>query len=264
MLLHVVLSLLAPSTCAAFSAPTPRAGSSCRHRLHASPRCCELSPASAALEAEVIELARRGAPDAAVREAVAVLIAEAGGGLAPEPALSPLLEGEWKLLSTSGSEFDPRNPLGRRLDGTAPGLEGFFARISGGDQVVAASSSPIQRAVTSAFSVVQTLRGLGSDAGRVEQVVETPVGSLHLNAAARVDPSEPQRVRFAFDEGYFAFRSSSLRLPYPVPFRLLGKEAEGYLDTSYLGERLRVSTGNKGTTFMLERLGASEGSGGAP
>ena len=60
------------------------------------------------------------------------------------------------------------------------------------------------------------------------------------------------RVRFAFDEGYFA-SSLGLRLPYPVPFRLLGKEAEGFLDTSYLSERLRVSRGNKGTTFLLRR-----------
>ena len=60
------------------------------------------------------------------------------------------------------------------------------------------------------------------------------------------------RVRFSFDEGFFLFRNG-LRVPYPVPFRLLGKEAEGYLDTTYLGARVRVSTGNKGTTFVLER-----------
>ena len=60
--------------------------------------------------------------------------------------------------------------------------------------------------------------------------------------------------RKAFDEGFFLSEETGIRLPYPVPFKLLGKEAEGYLDTSYLGERLRVSTGNKGTTFALKRL----------
>ena len=34
---------------------------------------------------------------------------------------------------------------------------------------------------------------------------------------------------------------------------LLGKEAEGYLDTLFLSERLRISVGNKGTTFVLKR-----------
>ena len=49
---------------------------------------------------------------------------------------------------------------------------------------------------------------------------------------------------------------ASLRLPYPVPFKLLGKEAEGYLDTLYLSDRVRISRGNKGTTFVLVREGA--------
>ena len=146
-----------------------------------------------------------------------------------------------------------RNPLGRRVDGSTPGLEGLIAKATGGDDVLAASSSPIQRAVTSAFRVTQTLRGLQQPSGRVEQLVTTPLGELHLNAAARLDPSNGRRVCFAFDEGFF-LSDGGLRLPYPVPFKLLGKEAEGYLDTSYLGERLRISTGNKGTKFVLKRV----------
>ena len=111
--------------------------------------------------------------------------------------------------------------------------------------------------------MTQTLRGLQqppgsgreSFGGRVEQLVSTPLGELHLNAAARSSASDPRRVLFAFDEGYFE-NPSGLRLPYPVPFKLLGKEAEGYLDTSYLSETLRVTTGNKGTQFVLTRAPA--------
>ena len=53
-----------------------------------------------------------------------------------------------------------------------------------------------------------------------------------------------------------------VRVPYPVPFRLLGDEAKGYLDTSYVSERLRISRGNKGTTFIFARdgCGAAPGS----
>ena len=51
-------------------------------------------------------------------------------------------------------------------------------------------------------------------------------------------------------------------MPYPVPFRLLGDEARGYLDTSYVSDRLRVSKGNKGTTFIFARgAGAAGGDG---
>ena len=53
------------------------------------------------------------------------------------------------------------------------------------------------------------------------------------------------------------FQLGPLRLPYPVPFRLLGDEARGWLDTTYLSQRLRVSRGNKGTTFILGRRSPS-------
>ena len=206
---------------------------------------------SAGLEARLLDLLDAGAPASSIGEAIAALN-EVGG--IQSPALSPLIEGEWALAHISGSSFDVRNPLGRRTDGSTPGLEGFFSAVSGGKQDdVAPSSSPIQRAVTDAFAVTQEIRDL-SNKGRVEQRVKTPLGVLHLNAAASIESNSPNRVSFAFDEGYFEFKQSGLpRIPYPVPFRLLGKEAEGYLDTSYLSETLRISKGNKGSTFVLKR-----------
>lgn len=203
-------------------------------------------------ESELLRLIDEGAPANSICNAICTL--EELGGVG-SPALSSLIEGNWKLAHTSGSSFDPRNPLGRRTDGSTPGLEAFLSTVLGGSESgIGASSSPIQRAVTSAFSVEQELRNLNAGGGRVEQRVLTPVGTLHLNAAATVQQDAPYRVDFAFDEGYFEFQQSGLpRLPYPVPFRLLGKEAEGYLDTSYLSETLRISTGNKGTQFVLTR-----------
>jgi hypothetical protein len=37
------------------------------------------------------------------------------------------------------------------------------------------------------------------------------------------------------------------KVPYPVPFKLLGDEAKGWLDTTYLSPTgaLRISKGNK-------------------
>ena len=218
------------------------------------PPTCTLvmSATTADLEATVLRLATSAAPATDIEAAVTELVAADAGE--PEPALSSRIEGNWKLLHITSSDFDVRNPLGRRVDGTSPGVEGFFAAVTGGEAVTTASSSPIQRAVTSAFSVSQSIYRPLETTGRVEQVVLTPLGELHLNAAAFVDLAQPQRIKFAFDEGYFEFNGSGIRIPYPVPFRLLGKEAEGHLDTSYLGEQVRVSTGNKGTTFVLERV----------
>ena len=209
---------------------------------------------AATLEASLLWLLEPGSTPAEeqVAELTRALAASAGQ---EQPALSPLIEGDWVLLHTSKSTFDPRNPLGRREDGTAPGLEGAFAALSGGAQVAAPSSSPIQRALVDAFSVTQSIQLQGSDK-RVLQSVETPVGTLRLGARASVSTAQPARISFAFDEGYFALRTPLFgvdRLPYPVPFRLLGKEAEGYLDTTYLSDKLRISVGNKGTQFVLGR-----------
>ena len=84
--------------------------------------------------------------------------------------------------------------------------------------------------------------------GGISRIYGTGGATLRLSAAASYAGG---RVDFAFDEAYFDV--AGVRLPYPVPFRLLGDEARGYLDTRYVSDRLRVSTGNKGTTFVLRR-----------
>jgi len=165
----------------------------------------------------------------------------------------PRINGIWRLRFTSKSKFDIRNPLGSRVDGSKPGLEALFA---GGS--AAPSSSPIQRAVTTlaydpagAVRIYQNIALTGSDP-RVDQLVYVGGGSdplLRLSASAR--PQPPKRLDFTFDLAYFLVLS--IRIPYPVPFRLLGREAQGYLDTEYLSNGLRITRGNKGTTFVLVR-----------
>lgn len=69
---------------------------------------------------------------------------------------------------------------------------------------------------------------------------------------------------FRFTRGFFSLRFLPFSIPYPVPFRLLGDKAKGWLDITYLSHRtmqrrsivtepLRISRGNKGTIFVLTR-----------
>ena len=218
------------------------------------------------------------ADERAIADAVTAL--ELAGGL-ERPATREEITGTWRLLYTSKSDFDARNPLGSRVDGTAPGIEGFFTSIFGDDdgrkmaEGVRGSSSPIQRTVTSleAFTIQQAIRLGSSRTGtddRVDQVVQFGEnGHLRLSAAASVDAvNSPSRIDFTFDLAYFEIKATPLgplpfgavRLPYPVPFRILGDEAKGWLDTTYLGENVRISKGNKGTTFVLVRE-ATDGTG---
>lgn len=194
---------------------------------------------------------------AAIQQAIAEL--ETLGG-EQNPVQSPLITGSWELLYTSKSAFDIRNPLGKRVDGSKPGIEGFFGAIFGEDSAAtkvmteAASSSPIQRTVTSIDGVLVSQDiVLGGRDDRVDQRVTLNKDAfLRLSASASTSPESSSRIDFTFDLAYFQL--GPVRIPYPVPFRLLGEEAKGWLDTTYLSSELRISRGNKGTTFILRRI----------
>lgn len=155
-----------------------------------------------------------------VAEAVSAL--EASGGV-PEPTGSPLIEGRWQLMYT-----------------TRPG-----------------TASPIQRTFVGvdAFSVFQEIALRGTDDPRVNNIVRfsEKIGELKVEAAASVDSGN--RILFRFDKAAFSFKFLPFKVPYPVPFKLLGDEAKGWLDTTYLSPKgnIRISRGNKGTTFVLQK-----------
>ena len=171
----------------------------------------------------------RGAGATAEQESAllaALAVLEADGGI-PSAVDSPLIEGEWRLLYTSKSKFDPSNPLGARTDGSAPGLEAIFRTLFGapaskaladGAAAVVASSSPIQRTITSneAFTVLQNVRLRGPDP-RVDQIVRFgDFGELLLSASASTPDAARQRIDFAFESGEFSFKALPFRIPYPV------------------------------------------------
>ena len=142
----------------------------------------ETADAEAVLLARLRAVSGRGAgaseaDERAIADAVSVL--ERGGGGLSDPASRPEIEGTWRLLYTSKSRFDARNPLGKRVDGAKPGLEGLFAGLFGDEAAkefavnadpvaIDASSSPIQRGVTSleAFTIQQAIRLLRRRAPR--------------------------------------------------------------------------------------------------
>ena len=63
-----------------------------------------------------------------------------------------------------------------------------------------------------------------------------------------------ERVDFAFQEAQFEFRDFPFTIPYPVPFKLLGDEAKGWIDNTYISEKFRIARGNKGTLFLLQKV----------
>jgi len=79
------------------------------------------------------------------------------------------------------------------------------------------------------------------------------LGVSKVGEEAQQDDSRPDsRIDFVFDEGNFLI-GDSIKIPYPVPFRLpiLRDAVKGWIDITYLSDRIRISRGNKGTTFIL-------------
>ncbi|EOA40584.1 hypothetical protein CARUB_v10009312mg [Capsella rubella] len=138
------------------------------------------------------------------------------------PTDSDLIEGRWRLMFT-----------------TRPG-----------------TASPIQRTFTGVdvFTVFQDVY-LKTNDPRVSNIVKFSdiIGELKVEAAASI--KDGKRVLFRFDRAAFSLKFLPFKVPYPVPFRLLGDEAKGWLDTTYLSPsgNLRISRGNKGTTFVLQK-----------
>ncbi|CAI9106697.1 OLC1v1005907C1 [Oldenlandia corymbosa var. corymbosa] len=151
----------------------------------------------------------------------AVQVLENLGGV-PDPTSSSLIEGRWQLMFT-----------------TRPG-----------------TASPIQRTFVGvdSFAVFQEVY-LRTNDPRVSNIVKfsDSVGELKVEATATT--KDGKRILFQFDRAAFAFKFLPFKVPYPVPFRLLGDEAKGWLDTTYLSQsgNVRISRGNKGTTFVLQK-----------
>ena len=55
------------------------------------------------------------------------------------------------------------------------------------------------------------------------------------------------RIDFAFSDAAFEFVFLPFKIPYPVPFKLLGDETKGFIDVTYLAPDggFRLSRGNK-------------------
>lgn len=136
---------------------------------------------------------------------------------------SPTLPGRWRVLYQG-------------VPGTGAKDAAFFSVDSWKDYLFGDGPSPIQNLVSGSSGVSRLYQIVqfdsGTEAGRVWNVIDaSPVAVVGIEADLEGRP-QPNRLNFRFTGGRVLLRAlwgGSVALPYPIPFKLLGDEACGWL-----------------------------------
>eukprot|EP00580_Thalassiosira_gravida_P018303 CAMPEP_0201666974 /NCGR_PEP_ID=MMETSP0494-20130426/10657_1 /ASSEMBLY_ACC=CAM_ASM_000839 /TAXON_ID=420259 /ORGANISM="Thalassiosira gravida, Strain GMp14c1" /LENGTH=259 /DNA_ID=CAMNT_0048146555 /DNA_START=99 /DNA_END=878 /DNA_ORIENTATION=- len=177
----------------------------------------------------------------------------------PRPAIAPEVYGRWRLLQTTNA--DTASPIQRKAVDTT--------KFDIFQDIVFAENDPESLLVRQIVKFSDTnelcVDALAStsaypleeltDRERTGKILGLNIlGVSMVGDEAEEDEARPDsRVRFVFDEGRFDF--GGFTIPYPVPFRnpLFRDAVKGWIDITYLSDRIRISKGNKGTTFILKK-----------
>jgi hypothetical protein len=189
---------------------------------------------------------------------------ELSGWSIPQPAISPQAIGKWRLLHTNNA--DTASPIQRKaVDASAFNIyqdialkdvkdkDGFDTQQLVVSQIVKFGLGNELCVDALASTSKYPLEELTDRVGTGEILGMNVLGVSKVGEEAKEDPNKPDsRIKFVFDEGNFNV-FNSFKLPYPVPFRLpiFRDTVKGWIDITYLSDRVRISKGNKGTTFVL-------------
>lgn len=214
-------------------------------------------PATAQLEDELLKtIDDLGENRLANSEKINRLVSEMESSKSiPNPAIAPQVYGRWRLLHTNNA--DTASPIQRKaVDSSAFPIYQDITLNSKNQLVVSqvvkfndkAELKVDALASTSAYPLPELTERKGD--GKILGV--NILGVSKVGEEATKDEDRPDsRIDFVFDEGNFEL--GSFTIPYPVPFRLpfLRDAVTGWIDITYMSDRVRISRGNKGTTFVL-------------
>jgi len=192
-----------------------------------------------------------------------------------QPAISQKVYGRWRLLHTSNA--DTSSPIQRKaVDATKYQIyqDIILREKQENNDNDNELSSPQEELIVSQVVkfgenfqlVVDALAS--TSAYPIAELTERQrsgkfLGFLNVLGVSKIgeealeDPNRPDsRIDFVFDEGNFQlsnFFGKDWTIPYPVPFRspLFRDAVKGWIDITYLSDKIRIARGNKGTTFVL-------------
>ena len=163
----------------------------------------------------------------------------------PEPSIAPEVYGRWKLIATTN--VNTSSPIQRTA------VDNQKYNIYQDIIVKDDNSLIVSQVVDFGEGKKLSVDALGSTAAYpLEELQQRKgdgkivglnlLGVSLIGEEAEEDKSRPNsRIYFVFDEGKFDF--NGLQIPYPVPFRLpiLRDAVKGWIDITYLSNRVRIS-----------------------
>jgi hypothetical protein len=210
-----------------------------------------------ALEDELIAEVSSGQDRLANSEKVSSLVTqlEQSGKSIARPAIAPQVMGRWRLLQTTNT--DTSSPIQRKaVDTSRFPIYQDIALNEDGQLVVSQIvkfSETAELCVDALASTSQYPLPELTERKSTGKILGLNILGVSL-VGEEAQPQDPDsRIDFVFDEGNLNF--NGLRITYPVPFLLaiLRDTVKGWIDITYLSDRLRISRGNKGTTFILAK-----------
>lgn len=86
--------------------------------------------------------------------------------------------------------------------------------------------------------------------------VELDFGNVNVGGSFRPSPNVPNRAIVAFDRADITLKNGftiKLGFIFAILAAVRGSKDNGWLETTYVGEDIRIGRGNKGTMFVLTR-----------
>lgn len=169
-----------------------------------------------------------------------------------------LLDGIWYLQYTSPSEID--NDDASENDDNTMNEEEIW-KVENSEEMITTKQSKMKGSVNAAgFKVDTSNRPVKQifdiDNMIVTNEVQADFGFVKIGGPFRPSDKVANRAVVSFTEGEIQFNFGlTVKLDWIFSIRaiLSGTADNGWLETSYVGENLRIGRGNKGNMFILSR-----------
>jgi PAP_fibrillin len=171
-----------------------------------------------------------------------------------------LLNGTWFLQYTSPSTIVTGNETSVFPDAWTP----VYAKEGNVETLSSAAAAPRGGTVTAAGVTVDTSNRVVRQTfdiatSTVINQVTTDWGHITVSGTFRPSPNVPNRALVAFDTALieWKFNMIGFKINLGFVFAILAmirqSRDNGWLETTYVDERMRLGRGNKGTLFVLTR-----------